>query len=312
MNRPPVSLSRWIGGIVLIAYLCIGMGANRLVSLAQSTPPPAEAVIVGAGDIAACELPDDEATARLLDGIAGTVIAVGDTVYPDGTLDDYQRCYDPSWGRHKQRTRPVAGNHEYNTKGAAGYFAYFGALAKPQGTSYYAFKRGTWLILALNSNLDARPEGDQGRWLRDTLENNPSPCTLAIFHHPLFSSYAHGDNSRMRQFWEVLYASGVDVIINGDSHLYERFAPQTPAGIADPEHGIRQFIVGTGGAILVRDVGVRRLPTSEVLDHATHGVIKLTLRSNQYEWEFVPVAGKSFRDAGSGPCVSPAQVSPAQ
>jgi hypothetical protein len=286
--------------------------ALLLASLATLFAPPAPAVgadqtpdpvLVGAGDIASCRLPYDEQTAALLDQIDGTVFTIGDNVYPDGTLAEFQACYHPTWGRHRRRTWPTLGNHDYNTRGAEGYFAYFGRRARPQGLSYYSYDLGTWHIIALNSNIDARPVGGQGQWLQADLAAHPSRCTLVYFHHPLFSSFDRGYHARMKQFWDVLYAYGVDVVVNGDVHYYERFMPQTPDGVPDPQHGIRQFIVGTGGAVLLRDMGERVLPTSEVRTNATHGVIKFTLHEAGYSWEFIPVAGGSFSDAGTSPCV---------
>jgi acid phosphatase type 7 len=287
---------------LLFAIVMLISGIGRATS-AQGDAP----VLVGAGDISACSLPGDDRTADLLDQIEGTVFTVGDNVYPDGTLEQFETCYEPTWGRHKRRTRPTLGNHDYNTKGAEGYFEYFGNRARPEGRSYYSYDLGTWHIVALNSNIDARPEGLQGEWLREDLRTHPGKCTLVYFHHPLFVSRG-GGTERMTQFWEVLYRYGVDVIINGDVHYYERFMPQTPTGQPDTEHGIRQFIVGTGGATLARTVGERGLPTSEVRDNSTNGVIKLTLHDGSYEWEFIPIVGGTFHDAGSSPCVDPAQA----
>jgi hypothetical protein len=269
--------------------------------LGQAVDP----VLVGAGDIASCRLPYDEQTAKLLDEIEGTVFTVGDNVYPNGTLEEFQQCYDPSWGRHKKRTWPTLGNHDYNTRAATGYFEYFGKRAKPQGTTYYSYDLGTWHIIALNSNIDARSEGFQGQWLKADLEAHRTRCTLVYFHHPLFSSQEYNTLTRLKRFWDVLYEYGVEVIVNGDAHCYERFMPQTPDGTPDPERGIRQFIVGTGGATLLRQMGTRVLPTSEVRDNSTHGVIKFTLHADSYSWEFVPVEGGTFCDAGSAPCFSP-------
>lgn len=287
---------------LLIAIVLLIRGIGSTASAQQDDP-----VLVGAGDIAACSLPGDEGTADLIDQIEGTVFTVGDNVYPDGTLEQFETCYAHSWGRFKRRTRPTLGNHDYNTKGAEGYFEYFGNRARPEGRSYYSYDLGTWHIIALNSNIDARPEGSQGEWLREELRTHPGQCTLVYFHHPLFVSRG-GGTERMTQFWEVLYRYGVDVIINGDVHYYERFMPQTPTGQPDAEHGIRQFIVGTGGATLAKTVGEHGLPTSEVRDNSTNGVIKLTLHEGSYSWEFIPIVGGTFHDAGSSPCVDPAQA----
>jgi acid phosphatase type 7 len=261
--------------------------------------PTEPAVFVGAGDIGNCELPGAEATAKLLDAIPGTVFAAGDNAYFQGTRQDYERCYAPTWGRHKQRTRPVPGNHEYETAGADGYFWYFGSAAAPATSGFYSYDLGAWHIVALNSNIAMDARSDQLAWLRADLAENRSRCTLAYEHHPLFSSGPNGPTESVRPLWELLYAEGADVVISGHDHLYERFAPQDPVGRADMVRGIRQFVVGTGGSTLRTIVSLR--PNSEVR-FSTWGVLKLTLRSTSYDWEFVPVAGESFRDSGSDVC----------
>ena len=258
------------------------------------------AVLVGAGDIGNCNTTTDEATARLLDGIQGTVFTVGDNAYPDGSMKSYERCFEPTWGRHKDRMRPVPGNHDYNTQGAKGYFDYFGARAGPAGRGYYSYDLGAWHIIALNSNIDMAAGSPQVAWLRQDLAANPATCTLAYWHHPLFSSGSHGNNAKTRALWEVLYQAGADVILVGHDHDYERFAPQAPDGRADSRRGIRQFVVGMGGTTLrgIED----RAANSEVRNSGAHGVLKLTLAPDTYTWEFVPVSGETFTDEGSGRC----------
>jgi 3',5'-cyclic AMP phosphodiesterase CpdA len=264
-------------------------------------------VLVGAGDIAECwfELFNGtrgaEATATLLDRIEGTVFTVGDHAYRKGTTEEFQTCYTPTWGRHKARTRPTPGNHDYNTNNAVPYYAYFGANAGEASKGYYSYDLGTWHIVALNSNLTANAAAGQEQWLREDLAAHKTLCTLAYWHHPVFSSGEHGNGHRMRAIWPVLYAFGVDVVINGHDHDYERFAPQTPDGVSDPTRGIREFVVGTGGAHLRRFKTIQ--PNSEVRDTATWGVLKLILHPASYEWEFIPVAGGTFRDGGNAPCV---------
>jgi hypothetical protein len=255
------------------------------------------ATFVGAGDIGSCGESGAEATARLLDTIGGTVFALGDNAYPDGTADDYRNCYDPAWGRHRGRTRPVAGNHEYHTPGAAPYFDYFGVSAGPHGLGYYSFDVGTWHVVALNSNVPADSRSTQAAWLRADLTAHPAACTLAYWHHPLFSSGGYGDSGQVRDLWKILHAAGADIVLAGHEHFYERFAPQDANGNADATGGIRQFIVGTGGAPLRDRVTVRG--NSEALLKA-HGVLKLTLRGGGYDWDFVSVAGPG--DTGTGEC----------
>jgi Calcineurin-like phosphoesterase len=264
-------------------------------------PGAVQAVLIGAGDIASCENDNDEATARLLDQMSGTVFNAGDNVYDDGATQQYGDCYEPTWGRHKGRTRPSPGNHEYHTSNASGYFTYFGAAAGP---GYYSYDLGGWHVMSLNSNIPASPGSPQYEWLRNDLDSNRVACSAAYWHHPVFSSGDHGNSSHMQAIWQLLYEHGVDVIINGHDHDYERFAPQDPDGRPDPARGIREFVVGTGGKGLRSFKSIRA--NSEVRDSNTYGVIRLSLRTNGYDWEFVPAAGGSFSDAGTGTC-SPAR-----
>jgi hypothetical protein len=277
----------------------------------SSTPTPTPtnkpsgfATLVGAGDIAVCDSDGDEATARLLDGIPGTVFTAGDNAYEDGSTSDFQDCYAPSWGRHRGRTKPSPGNHDYHTSGAAGYFGYFGELAGPGQRGYYAYDLGAWRIYSLNSNCDdveggCEAAGEQVAWLRGDLAANPRACVAAYWHHPLFSSGNHGNNSEMADIWEALDEAGADVVLAGHDHHYERFAPMVASGERD-DAGIRAFVVGTGGRGLYSLGSIN--PNSEVRNNTTHGVLKLTLRADRYDWEFVPVAGATFTDSGSGRC----------
>ena len=218
---------------------------------------------------------------------------------------NYAQCYDPSWGRHKTRTHPAPGNHEYHTSGAAAYYSYFGANAGPSGLGYYSYDVGAWHIISLNSQVDYGVGIDatspQGQWLRADLAANTKRCILAYWHYPRFSSGAsHGSDADMDAFWAPLYQAGATIVISGHDHEYERFAPQAPDGTADPIRGIREFVVGTGGASLY-SFGTP-LPNSEVRNATTHGVLKLTLSDGSYTWEFVPIAGDSFTDSGGGTC----------
>jgi len=269
----------------------------RPATPAPPTQPPAvaaTAVLVGAGDIATCGGSGDEATAALLDSIAGTVFTAGDNVYSDGTAAEFADCFNPSWGRHKARTFPAPGNHDYHVAGAAGYYGYFGNRAGGPG-GYYAYNLGAWRVYSLNSEI----VGDaQVNWLRADLAANPRACVVAYWHHPLFSSGRHGNDDAVRPFWDVLHAAGAELVINGHDHDYERFGPQAPDGGANA-NGIREIVVGTGGAGLRPFEGVR--PNSEVRDFSTNGVLKLTLNASGYRWDFVP-AGGSFRDSGTGTC----------
>jgi hypothetical protein len=261
-------------------------------------------VMVGAGDIASCSSSGDEATANLLDGIGGTVAVFGDNVYESGTIAEYRNCYGPSWGRHKARTKPSAGNHEYYTAGASGYFEYFGTAAGDPEEGYYSYDLGSWHVVVLNSNCadvgGCGAGSTQERWLRADLANNSSACTAAYFHHPRFSSSRIGNNSAMMPFWEALYDAGAEVVLVGHAHHYERFAPQTPGGQADPAEGIRQFVVGTGGKSL-NSFGTVKANSQVRLSNA-NGVIKLTLHPASYDWQFVTAPGGTVADSGSTNC----------
>jgi calcineurin-like phosphoesterase family protein len=283
---------------VLLALLALALAT---AGHAQGNGSGEPAVLVGAGDIADCGSHGDEATADLLDGIAGTVFTAGDNAYDDGTRSDFAECYNPSWGRHKARTYPSPGNHDYESGSGSGYFAYFGERAGPAGKGYYSYDLGDWHIISLNSNISMRAGSPQGKWLRDDLAATTKQCVLAYWHHPRFSSSSnHGSQRQTQPLWETLYEYGAEIVIAGHDHTYERFAPQTPDGKADPARGIRQFVVGTGGK---SHYGFGRpLPNSEARDNTSYGVLKLTLNRGSYSWAFIPSAGQSFTDSGSGTC----------
>ena len=291
--------------VILAAGLVAGCGKGSAPASPTSpnlVPAPVlsapAGTLVGAGDIGFCGSPGAESTARLLDRLPGIVFTAGDNAYDAGTLAQFQECYGPSWGRHLGRTRPVAGNHEY-ASGAGSYFQYFGASAGPGGAGYYSYMVGPWVVIALNSEVAAAAGSGQLTWLRSELAARRSLCTAVIWHRPLFSSGRHGDNADMRDVWRALYEFDVDVVINGHDHSYERFAPQDPDGRYDPARGIREFVVGTGGAPLYEFAAMR--PNSEVRA-SVWGVASFTLSSAGYQWEFVPVEGQGFRDFGSGSC----------
>ncbi len=261
---------------------------------------PTPAVLVGAGDIARCgDLVNAYATSRLLDSIGGTVFTTGDNTQTSGTTQEFNECYEPTWGRHKARTRPSPGNHDYETAGGAPYYQYFGDAAGPAGLGYYSYNLGSWHIVSLNGNVSMKTGSPQATWLRQDLEANRTGCTLAYWHQPLFSSSTNGNNAASRDAWQLLYEYGAEIVLNGHDHLFERFAPQDPSGRLDLVNGIRQFTVGTGGCYLYNVV--RLQPNSEV-QASVHGVLKLTLRAGAYDWQFVPIAGSSFSDMGTGSC----------
>ena len=284
-----------------------GLPASAGASAPSAGPSGSSAsgfVLVGAGDIASCASDGDEATAKLLDSLDGTVFTLGDNAYERGTKDEFERCYGPTWGRELARTRPTPGNHEYGTRDAAPYFRYFGAAAGEPGEGWYAYDAGPWRVYVLNSNCADVGGCDNGsaqeRWLRSDLAANPRACVLAMWHHPLFSSGEHGNNPITRPLWQDLYDAGADLILNGHDHTYERFAPQTPTGGLDPDRGIVETVVGTGGRShypfpIIRD-------NSLVRDNTTWGVLRLVLSDGSWSFQFLPVAGGKFTDSGTGTC----------
>src|SRR5205823_4448967 len=220
---------------------------------------------------------------------------------------EYANCYEPTWGRFKARTRPVPGNHDYNAPGAAGYFGYFGAAAGDPAKGYYSYDLGAWHIIALNSNIAMDVGSAQEQWLRADLAAHPTVCTLAYWHHPLFSSSTVAVQDAAQAAWRDLYDAGAELVINGHHHDYERFAPQTPTGVVDTAHGIREIVVGTGGGEGLFPFATTA-PHSEVRNNETFGVLKLTLGLIGYEWKFIPIEGpqfSSFTDSGSGTCHGP-------
>lgn len=239
----------------------------------------------------------------LVGGGYRAVLALGDLQYEDGSYAKFLASYDPSWGRVKAITRPVPGNHEYRTEGAAGYFRYFGASAGESDEGYYSFDVGRWHLIALNSNCGSvggcGAGSPQEQWLRADLARNPASCTLAYWHHPRFSSGHHGSDSTYTAFWQALYDAGADVVLVGHDHGYERFASVAPSGQRDAAHGVRQFVVGTGGKSVRSFPNVRT--NSQARDVSSLGVLELTLGKRAYAWRFRPAVG-SFTDSGSQRC----------
>jgi acid phosphatase type 7 len=304
-------------GLGLVVLLALAPAAVRIPSAVAADP-----VIMAAGDIA-CDPADPnynggagtasacrmKATSDLLVGGApAAVLPLGDNQYEDGALDKYGQSYEPSWGRVKDISRPIPGDGDYGVSGAAGYFRYFGAAAGTSGQGYYSYDVGTWHIIALNSACQkvsggCGPGSPQEQWLRADLAAHPADCTLAYFHKPRFSSGP--DNTTVDAFWRALYAADAEIVLGGDRHMYERFAPQNPDGVADPDpngtRGIREFIVGTGG----KNLGsIGDVQANSQVRAKTFGVLKLTLHAGSYDWNFVPAAGQSFTDAGSTSCSS--------
>ena len=316
--RPRVSPGALLGWLLFAAQSAYGQQALPSASPVDSKPAnrapgnlPANAfILVGAGDIASCaSRAGAVATAALIDQIPGTVFAAGDLAYEGGTYEEFETCYEPAWGRFKQRTRPAPGNHEYNGSQASGYFRYWGTQAGAPEKGYYSYDLGAWHIIVLNTNCSVKALGGcregspEETWLRQDLAAHPKACILAYGHHALFSSGVfpkHARHPELQAFWEDLYAAHADLILAAHEHSYERFAPQNPKGVADPGRGIREIVVGTGGRS--HTVLGPPLENSEVRNDDTYGVLKLTLTPKEYQWEFIPEAGKMFHDSGGGAC----------
>jgi hypothetical protein len=297
-----------LAGLALAAPAAI---ASTAASAAPRTvQAAASAVLLAAGDIPSCingkPAPNAFATAAILGANAGTVAPVGDLDNDGGAAANYPKCYGPTWGKYKSRSKPTPGNHDYNTAGAAGYFAYWGATAGQPGKGYYSYDLGAWHVVVLNGNCSkisggCAAGGAQEKWLRADLAAHPAMCTLAYWHQALFtSSSVHPGTTSVRPLWQALYDFGAEIVLNGHNHQYERFAPQTPTGASSPTRGIREFEVGTGGKSHYSFGTIR--PNSQVRNGTTYGVLKLTLDPTSYSWKFLPVAGKTFTDSGTTAC----------
>jgi 3',5'-cyclic AMP phosphodiesterase CpdA len=237
-------------------------------------------------------------TARLVAGLEGTLLLAGDLAYPQGSAANFRDCFHPSWGQFRSRWYAVPGNHEYDSPGAAPYFAYFGEAAGNNGTGYYSIRLGEWLVLMLNSNVPAGQGSPQYEFARTELAASRTPCAMAVWHHPLFTSGPNRSNPSMRDLFALLESSRAEVIVNGHDHLYERFARQAADGRPDPAAGVRQFIVGTGGADLYSFVGAANNSEERIM---RHGVARFTLRPAQVEWEFHAIDG-AVLDRGLDTC----------
>lgn len=256
------------------------------------------AAVIAAGDIGMCNRPSVAQVADLVASLSGELLLVGDLAYFQGTAEQFRDCFDPWWGRFRSRWHPVPGNHDYESPGARPYFAYFGEAAGPAGRGYYAFTAGDWLILMLDSNIPAAAGSPQLEFARAQLQSQRTPCTMAVWHHPLFSSGPGGPTTAMRDMWRLLESHRAEVVVNGHDHLYERFARQLANGAADAANGIRQFTVGTGGADLYNFVRVA-LNSEERL--VRYGVARFVLRPAQVDWEFIGIDG-SVLDRGLDTC----------
>jgi hypothetical protein len=288
-------------GVVVVVVAAVAAVIATLARAGHPVPPTR--TLLAVGDITSCATTDDEAVAKLVGGLSGTLAVLGDNAYESGTAAEYANCYAPAWGPFLARTRPTPGNHEYRTPKAAGYYGYFGAAAAPPW-GWYSYDLGAWHVIVLNSN--CHPVGGCGRgsrqerWLRRDLARHRRLCTLAYWHHPLYTSGIDGNNLEMRPFWNDLYEAGAELVLNGHEHVYERLAPQTPAGRYDLRRGIREFVVGTGGRS--HETFTKILPTSMRRNATTFGVLRLTLARASYSWKFLPSADGTYSDSGSARC----------
>lgn len=297
---------------VMRGYLSLVQISSLLCLTWASAVQAAEPAVTvyAAGDIADCRKQAGDkngaaATAAVILPLLqrdpqARVLTLGDNTYPVGAASEFQDCFEASWGKFKQKILPSPGNHDYYTPQASGYFAYFGDQAGPGQRGYYRVKLGNWQLYSLNSYLQPAAHKEQLAWLKKELAEHTAPCTLAFWHHPLYSSGGHGNSPRMQEVWDILYAANADLVLAGHDHDYERFAPQDGAGNADPARGMAEFVVGSGGAAL-SPFGVRRANSVRAQNNE-HGVLKLVLRENGYDWQFLPAAGGSFSDSGSAQC----------
>jgi hypothetical protein len=317
---------RGLSTVLLFTPLLAAFACKPRVS---TTPPVASApaslvaltgasVLIGAGDIAACDSKGDEATARIVDSVLRAdsavkvhdeVFLLGDNAYPSGSASDYALCFTPSWGDTARlimkNVRPSPGNHEHLSNRAAPYYEYFGGRAGSSKKGYYSYDIGEWHVIVLNSeivvNSGFSPEEvkEQQDWLADDVKNHKQKCAVAYWHHPRFSSGWHGSDPRIGAFWDILYAGGVDLVLNGHDHEYERFLPQTPTAIVDSVNGMTEFVVGTGGGELR---GFKRtVPNSAMRIQGHYGVLKLTLGSTEWHSAFIDTDGRVWDQFG-GKC----------
>jgi hypothetical protein len=314
----PIARAHRSRGLSTVILAAVG------VSMAFSGGAAAQDPVIGAAGDIACDPDNPETgtgdfchqgqTSDLLVGAGlAAVLPLGDIQYSNASLTKILQVYDPTWGRVKSISRPILGNHE--TSGT-GYFDYFNGVgvsdgpAGPRGKGWYSFDVGTWHLVALNSNctrpadtsdtVDCGVGSEQERWLRADLAAHPASCTLAFWHDPRFSSGHGGSNTFTQPFWDALQDAQAEIVLSGNSHDYERFAPLDRNGNLEPAGGIRQFVVGTGGAFFT---GLSsQIAYSEVAQNDTFGVLKLTLRADSYSWTFVPEAGKTFTDSGTTMC----------
>ena len=262
----------------------------------SSEPPSTDPVVAAAGDIA-CKPGSSAGTscqhkavsdAILGDTAVGTVLALGDLQYEQGTLEAFQQAYDPTWGRFKEKTRPIPGNHEYETAGATGYYSYFGAAAGDPTKGYYSFDVGDWHFVALNSQVDIGATGAQAAWLKADLAAHPNKCVAALTHYPRWSTGLHGNHPGLAPFYQILYDANADLILSGHDHHYERFYPLDPLGVRDDARGLVQIVSGLGGK---NHYPVSGGATTVTKDNTGYGYSRLVLHPDSADISFVSAVG---------------------
>jgi len=316
MNKSIRMLAVWLAlqSLAITAWSAAESANRTQRNNRNHRPTPKQVHLYVAGDIADCrKRPASESTAmrtaELLQtqfqadkqaGINSYVLTLGDNTYPIGRPEEFSDCYQPTWGQFKQQTLPSPGNHDYGVPKALGYFNYFGELAGPERRGYYAKQIANWLILSLNSNIEGEAMQAQMEWLKQQLAGNKAKCTLAFWHHPVFSSGGHGNNEIMLEAWKLLAQAKADLVLSSHDHNYERFAAMNANGARDDKSGILSFVVGTGGAKLTPMFLAKE--HSQVKDNSSYGVLKLVLKDKAYDWEFVGLSGQKFSDSGTGLC----------
>ena len=289
-----VTLLALAAGILLVALLRPGAPSLDQPATLPSAPANAE-VLLAVGDIGSCSTGADDAVAALASRLPGSIAILGDIAYPNGTIGNFETCFEPAWGPMRSRMHPTPGNHEYDTPDANPYYDWFGDAAGGRGTGWYSFDLDAWRVVSLNSNCafvgGCREGSLQLDWLERDLAAHPSDCLLAFWHHPRYSSGRHGSLPQTEALWGALVRAGMDVALAGHDHSYERVA----AG------GTREFVVGTGGRSLYR-FEKDNLPSTETRHDGSYGLLWLALGEGTYEWQFVPLGTTPFSDSGTGGC----------
>ena len=266
------------------------------------TATPTPVTLAAVADIAICGQESDDQTAALIADWNAEIIIAGDANNEDGTLWQYQNCFEPSWGQYFDKIHTVAGNHDYYSDPINNYYTYFGDRAGEAGKGYYSFDLGDWHIVGLNSNCGYVPCGassEQVAWLKQDLAENQDRCTLAFWHVPRWNSGPAKHANWVQPFWYELYKGGAEIVINGHDHHYERTGKIDAEGLPDKQNGLIEFIVGTGGAghYYLEDA----FAFSEKMIFGEFGVLKLTLEPERFQWQFISIENEVL-DEGESDC----------